>query len=207
VTTPAVTNRLRPITARILDALAGPRTVWICAWALIPWLNAGANLLMDTGARSAVWEQSRAVVILNYAALSAAVVITLWGAERIARALEALRTTTPEVLTGDASGRFRALISCRRSTPRVVRSRMNPRNPPGRGGGRRPQTTAAQIPNRPAGGINTNWLVIGASPSRRRCSMTQPQGRRVLHRGRSRRRTWAHVLPANRGARASRWAD
>ena len=111
---------------------------------------------------------------------------------------------TPGLEPGTPS--LRALISCRRSTPRVVRSRSNPRNPPGRGGGRRPQTTAAQTPHRPAGGINTNWLVIGASPSRRR-SMTQPQGRRVLHRGCSRRRTWARVLPANRGARASRRAD
>jgi len=54
-------------------------------WALIPWLNAGANLLLETGARSAIWEQSRALVLLNYGALSFAIVITLLGTERIAR--------------------------------------------------------------------------------------------------------------------------
>jgi hypothetical protein len=63
--------------------------VWIAAWALIPWLNAGANLLLDTET-SAVWEQRRLLVLLNYAALSVAIVLTLWGTERIARRLEAL---------------------------------------------------------------------------------------------------------------------
>lgn len=87
-----MTSRLRPLTARILEALPGPRALWICAWALIPWLNAGANLLLDTEARSAIWDQSSAVIVLNYAALSVAVVITLWGTERIARRLEELRS-------------------------------------------------------------------------------------------------------------------
>jgi hypothetical protein len=59
--------------------------VVVAAWAVIPWLNAGANLLFDTGERSAVWDQSTTVVILNYAALSFAVVVTLVGAERLAR--------------------------------------------------------------------------------------------------------------------------
>jgi hypothetical protein len=73
--------------------------VSIAVWALVPWLNAGANLLLETGARSAVWEQSRTLVLLNYAALSLAIVIALWGAERIARRLEALRTMTRNVLS------------------------------------------------------------------------------------------------------------
>jgi hypothetical protein len=33
----------------------------------IPWLNAGANLLLDDEARSAVWEQSRLLVVLHAA--------------------------------------------------------------------------------------------------------------------------------------------
>jgi hypothetical protein len=65
--------------------LPGPRVVWILAWALVPWLNAAANALLESGARSAVWDQSRTVVILNYAALSLAMLITLWGIERLAR--------------------------------------------------------------------------------------------------------------------------
>ena len=66
-------------------------------WALVPWLNAGANLLLETEARSAVWEQSRALIVLNYAALSFAVVITLWGTERIEWRLETLRVPTLNV--------------------------------------------------------------------------------------------------------------
>jgi hypothetical protein len=80
-------------------------------WALVPWLNAGANLLLETGARSAVWEQSRALVVLNYAALSFAVAITLWGTERIARRLETLRVPTLNLLEGDGREPFREMNS------------------------------------------------------------------------------------------------
>ncbi len=80
-------------------------------WALVPWLNAGANLFLDTGGASAVWEQSRALVLLNYAALSLAIVITLWGANRIARTLESLRATTAKVLERAAREPFRELNS------------------------------------------------------------------------------------------------
>jgi hypothetical protein len=66
---------LRPLAQRILDDLPGPPMLWTAAWALAPWLNAGANLLLDTGERSAVWEQGRAVVIVNYATLSFAILV------------------------------------------------------------------------------------------------------------------------------------
>jgi uncharacterized membrane protein YbhN (UPF0104 family) len=72
---------------------------WIVLWALLAWLNAGLNLLLEPEARSAVWEQSRLLVILNYAALSVAIVITLWGTARIARRLEALRASTSKIST------------------------------------------------------------------------------------------------------------
>jgi hypothetical protein len=106
-----VTHRLRPLTERILGHLPGPRVPWIVIWALVPWLNAGANLLLETGARSAVWEQSRALVLLNYGALSLAIVITLWGTERIARRLETLRAAASNVLAVDPRGRFREMNS------------------------------------------------------------------------------------------------
>jgi hypothetical protein len=106
-----VTRGLRPLTERILTTLPGPRWVWVTAWALVPWFNAGANLLLDTGARSAVWEQSHTLVLLNYAALSFAVVLTLWGTERIARSLEDLGATTSRVLETDSGGHFRELNS------------------------------------------------------------------------------------------------
>ena len=82
--------------------------LWIAAWALVPWGNAGANVLLDTE-RSAVWEQSRVLVIINYAALSVAIVISLVGAERIARRLEALRRSTSRVLGCDACAPFRSM--------------------------------------------------------------------------------------------------
>ena len=85
--------------------------LWIAVWALVPWLNAGANVLLGTEVRSAVWEQSRALVLLNYAAVSFAIVMTLWGSERIARRLEALRATTSEVLEGNATEPFREMNS------------------------------------------------------------------------------------------------
>jgi hypothetical protein len=87
------------------------RAPWIVVWALIPWLNAGANLLLETEARSAVWEQSRVLVILNYAALSLAVAITLWGAERIAQRLERLPAATSNVFDVDPTNRFRQMNS------------------------------------------------------------------------------------------------
>jgi hypothetical protein len=107
--TPGAHARLRPLTERILARLPGSRLVWIAAWALVPWLNAGANLLLDTGGTSAVWEQSRTYVVLNYVALSLAIVITVWGTGRIARHVEALHASTTKVLEGDPADRFREM--------------------------------------------------------------------------------------------------
>jgi hypothetical protein len=106
-----LTRRLQPLTERILARLPGRRLVWIVVWASVPWLNAGANLLLESGARSAIWEQSRALVVLNYAALSFAIVITLWGTERIARRLETLGAPTSNVLKVDLGERFREMNS------------------------------------------------------------------------------------------------
>ena len=93
------------MTERILARLPGRREGWILVWALVPWLNAGANLLLGTTGR--IWEESRVLGVLNYAALSFAVVITLWGSERIARRLETLHAST--VPESDARERFREL--------------------------------------------------------------------------------------------------
>ena len=98
-------RRLRPLTERVLARFPGPRAAGIAVWALVPWLNAGANLLLPADSRTEVWEQSGALVVLNYAALSAAVVLTVWGADHIARRVEELpaRTSTLRV---DASQQF-----------------------------------------------------------------------------------------------------
>lgn len=100
------THALRPLSERVLATLPGSRLVWIGCWALVPWLNAAANLVLGSS-RSAVWEQSRVLVVLNYAALSLAMVMTLWGAGRIARRLEALRGATS--FDADPSAVFRRM--------------------------------------------------------------------------------------------------
>jgi hypothetical protein len=82
---------LRPLTNRILDRLPGPWALWVTVWALVPWANAGANVLLGRSGTSAVWEQNHVLVVLNYAALSFAVAVTLWGTDRIRRRLEALQ--------------------------------------------------------------------------------------------------------------------
>lgn len=106
-------HALRPLTERVLARLGGPRLVWIAAWATVPWLNAGANLLLGTDRTSAVWEQSDVLVILNYTALSLAVAVSLVGTATITRRLEALRTAPARSATPDVErgAPFRGLDS------------------------------------------------------------------------------------------------
>jgi hypothetical protein len=86
-----VAGQLCPLSERILERLPGSRWLWITVWALVPWANAGANLQLDPDMRSAIWDQGRTLIILNYyAALSLAVVICLWGSARIAPRVETL---------------------------------------------------------------------------------------------------------------------
>ena len=107
-----MTTELRPLTERLLAQLPGPRALWIALWALVPWLNSGANLLLETGARGAMWEQSRpALLLLNYAALSFAIAIAVWGTRRITRRLETIRETTLSSLEGHRSEAFREMNS------------------------------------------------------------------------------------------------
>lgn len=104
----AMRSAPRPLTVRLLAWLPGRRAWWIAAWALVPWLNALANVLLDM--RTAIWEESRTLALLNYAALSVAVVIALWGTARLAQRLEELGGTTAR---GTVAGRatFRDLNS------------------------------------------------------------------------------------------------
>jgi hypothetical protein len=86
-------SELRPLTERVLARLPGPRVAWIAIWALVPWLNAALNLIVEDEARSAVWEQGRTLVILNYTVLSVGIVVAVWGTNRLARRLETLHST------------------------------------------------------------------------------------------------------------------
>lgn len=103
--------RLRPLSDRVLARLPGRRELWVVLWALVPWANAGVNLLLGSERTSAVWEQDAVLVVLNYAAISLAVVLSLWGARRIAARLEELHEATAEVLVGEADEPFRGVNS------------------------------------------------------------------------------------------------
>lgn len=103
---------LQPLSERILERLPGARALWVILWALVPWLNAGANFLLGNETRSAVWEQDVVLVILNYAALSFAVVLTLWGTRRIVHRLDELRAATASLLeTASPNQGFRNMNS------------------------------------------------------------------------------------------------
>lgn len=101
----------RAVSDRVLDRLPGSRVAWIGAWATIPWLNAGANLLLGQERTSPVWEQGAVLVVLSYVAVSFAIVVSLWGASHITRRLEALYQTTSTIADGEPSELFRGMNS------------------------------------------------------------------------------------------------
>ena len=109
-TAPVAAGRLRPLTERILARLAWPRAASIAAWALVPWLNAGANVLLGDRGTSAVWDQSAGLVVLNYAAISVGVLVSLWGSNRIAQRLERLGKNA-STLDSDPTEPFRGMSS------------------------------------------------------------------------------------------------
>jgi hypothetical protein len=107
----AVAVALQPLTERVLAAFTRPAAALDRLWALLPPVNAAANLLLASESRSAVWEQSDLLIFLNYAALTLGIVIALWGTGRIARRLEALRRPTSDVLSVETTKSFRELNS------------------------------------------------------------------------------------------------
>jgi hypothetical protein len=77
-----------PLTERILSRLPGPRLAWILAWSLVPWLNLAVVLAFG----AAEWTRTAIppVEVLNRAAVSLAIVLSLWGAARITNDLRGL---------------------------------------------------------------------------------------------------------------------
>lgn len=67
--------------------------------------------MLGTKRTSSVWEQSDVFVVLDYAAISVAIAVSLWGAGRIVRRLEALRTIRSATLEGERRERFRGMDS------------------------------------------------------------------------------------------------
>jgi hypothetical protein len=70
-----------PLTERMLSRLPGPRVAWMVGWALVPWLNLA---VLAWGAGEWAGTGVPVVEVLNRAAVSFAVLLSLWGAARIA---------------------------------------------------------------------------------------------------------------------------
>ncbi len=88
-----------PLTERILGSLPGPRLTWVVAWALVPWVNLAVLVIAGTSG----WHRTGVplVEVLNRAAVTLAVVLSLWGVHKIADELQWLRPRLGGVV-GDA---------------------------------------------------------------------------------------------------------
>lgn len=101
-----------PLTERILTRLPGPRLLWVAAWALVPWLNLVVILMsgVEGWARTGIPR----VEILNRAAVTFAILLSLWGATRIADELRRLRPALANVVEqeeADVRGLFHGIDS------------------------------------------------------------------------------------------------
>jgi len=80
-----------PLTERILSRLPGSRLGWIIAWSLVPWANMA--ILLAFGGLEWNTTADLSSELLNRAAVSVAVLLSLWGAARLNRDLSRLRVT------------------------------------------------------------------------------------------------------------------
>ncbi|MEU4603452.1 hypothetical protein AB0F43_10770 [Kribbella sp. NPDC023972] len=88
-----------PLTERILAVLPGPRSAWVAVWALVPWMN----LALATAISGAATGGSRVPLaeVLNRAAVTIAILLSLWGAATIAAELRTIRPTLTEIVDED----------------------------------------------------------------------------------------------------------
>jgi hypothetical protein len=88
-----------PLTERILARLPGSRLAWIIAWALVPWLNLAVVLATRTADGTPT--PNVLIEVLNRAAVSFAILLSLWGAARIADAIQRLRPALADLVQQD----------------------------------------------------------------------------------------------------------
>ncbi len=89
-----------PLTERILCRLPGPRAAWTLVWALVPWLN----LVTVYVSGAAGWAGIGAIPVsevLNRAAVSCAILLSLWGTARITDGLRRVGTALTEAVEQD----------------------------------------------------------------------------------------------------------
>jgi hypothetical protein len=85
-----------PLTERVLTRLPGPRPAWVVAWALVPWLNLAVVLASGT----ATWAETEVPVgeVVNRAAVTVAVLVSLWGASRLTADLRTVQLDLGKVV-------------------------------------------------------------------------------------------------------------
>ncbi|WP_166879680.1 hypothetical protein [Salinibacterium sp. ZJ450] len=104
-------GRRLPLTERILLALPGPKWLWVLVWALVPWLNLAVVVWLG------VTDDVRGPQpgdVLNRAAVTAAIVLSLWSAARLSDELQKLRGSAkvlPELSSPTAGKLFRGIDS------------------------------------------------------------------------------------------------
>jgi hypothetical protein len=88
-----------PLSEQVLLRLPGPRLPWVVAWASIPWLN----LVVVQGSGAAEWAQPGIPLseILNRAAVTVALLLSLWGAARITAELRGLQHALTKAVVQD----------------------------------------------------------------------------------------------------------
>jgi hypothetical protein len=90
------TSHTAPLTERILSRLPGSRLGWIIAWSLVPWVNVAIVLAVG----GLEWDTTADLgsELINRAAVSVAVLLSLWGAARIDGDLGRLRATLTDAV-------------------------------------------------------------------------------------------------------------
>jgi hypothetical protein len=97
------------LTERILAVLPGQRSAWVAVWALVPWMNLA--LAAGIGATA---DGSGVAEVLNRAAVTVAILLSLWGAARIAAELRTVQPVLTEIVVedeGDVARLFRGIDS------------------------------------------------------------------------------------------------
>ena len=97
---PGVRRSDAPLTERILSRLPGRRLGWLLVWALVPWMN--LVVVRVTGAEDGAGTGAApAGEVLNRAAVSCAILLSLWGAARITDELRRVRVALTKVVEQD----------------------------------------------------------------------------------------------------------
>jgi hypothetical protein len=85
-----------PVTERILAVLPGPRSAWVAVWALVPWMNLALAAAVTPDAF-----EGPVAEVLNRAAVTIAILLSLWGAATIAEELRTVQPALTEIVDED----------------------------------------------------------------------------------------------------------